>query len=79
MHCPLNRLAEGVAGRIVRFTREDVAGKMVMMGILPGSEVRIVRIAPFKGGYYLKIDGMSMAVRQQEAGSIVLEIGNGEG
>lgn len=74
MSSVVSALKEGIQGRISHFTSDEVAGKFLTMGVLPGSRVHIVRIAPFKGGYYLKVDGISLAVRQQEASSIVLEI-----
>ncbi|MEY3367612.1 MAG: hypothetical protein RI973_767 [Bacteroidota bacterium] len=74
MSSAVSVLKEGITGKISHFTSDEVAGKLLTMGVLPGSRVQIVRIAPFKGGYYLKIDGINLAVRQQEASSIVLEI-----
>jgi ferrous iron transport protein A len=74
MSSAVSVLKEGITGKISHFTNDEVEGKLLTMGVLPGSLVQIVRIAPFKGGYYLKIDGINLAVRQQEASSIVLEI-----
>ncbi len=67
----VTQLKEGHSGRITHFTDDRIAGKLTAMGILPGSRVRVVRIAPFKGGYYLKVDGMSIVVRNDEASSIM--------
>ncbi len=49
-----------------------IAGKLTTMGVLPGSDVRVIRKAPFKGGIYLKIDGHNMVLREQEAAAIIL-------
>lgn len=67
----VTQLKEGNTGRISHFTNEQIAGKLVTMGILPGSSLRVVRIAPFNGGYYLKVDGMSIVVRNDEASNIM--------
>lgn len=73
-HSPISKLKEGNTGRIAHFTDDQIAGKLMTMGVLPGSQVKVVRIAPFSGGYYLKIDGINMVVRFKEANSIVLEV-----
>ena len=67
----VTQLKEGFGGRISHFTDDRIAGKLMTMGVLPGSQVRVVRIAPFKGGYSLKVDGMNLVVRNDEASSIM--------
>lgn len=67
----VTHLKEGNSGRISHFTDERIAGKLMTMGILPGSSLRVVRIAPFNGGYYLKVDGMCIVVRTDEANNIM--------
>ncbi|MCB0520133.1 MAG: ferrous iron transport protein A [Lewinellaceae bacterium] len=74
MVSPISALKQGHAGKISSFTDEQIAGKLMTMGVLPGSFVKLVRVAPFKGGYYLKVDGMVMVVREKEASTIVLEV-----
>lgn len=59
---------------MAHFTDEAIAGKLMSMGLLPGSKIQVVRIAPFNGGFYLKVDGANMVLRVREAGSIMLEI-----
>jgi ferrous iron transport protein A len=70
----VTQLKEGNFGTVRRFTDERMAGKLITMGVLPGSKVQVVRIAPFNGGYYLKVDGTNMVLRATEADSIVLEV-----
>lgn len=74
MNSPVSKLKEGSTGRIANFTDEIAAGKLLTMGFLPGSKVKVVRIAPFQGGIYVQVDGSNMALRVQEANSIVLEV-----
>jgi ferrous iron transport protein A len=66
-------LQKGGGGQISHFTNEHIAGKLMAMGVLPGSVVRVVRIAPFKGGYYLKVDGQNIVVRHDEASNIIMK------
>jgi ferrous iron transport protein A len=71
MASAVTQLKEGNRGRISHFTDERIASKLMTMGVLPGSQVRVMRIAPFNGGYYLKVDGINVVVRHNEAGSIM--------
>lgn len=77
MNSPVTAVGEGVSGRIVHFTDDRIAGKLMTMGVLPGSKVQVVRIAPFNGGFYLKVDGINMVMRVQEAGSIIMTVDDG--
>lgn len=67
-------LKAGAYGTIAHFTNEQMAGKLMSMGVMPGSSVQVIRVAPFRGGYYLKVDGNCLAIRTQEAENIFLEI-----
>ncbi len=62
----------GETGKIASFNDDEIAGKLMTMGILPGSSVYLVRKAPFKGGLYIKVDGCKIALRHNEAACIVL-------
>jgi len=73
MNSSVTQLKEGSTGKIASFTNEIAAGKLLTMGFLPGSKVKVVRIAPFQGGIYVQVDGSNMALRVKEADSIVLE------
>jgi ferrous iron transport protein A len=74
MNSPVTNVKEGATGRIVQFTDDYIAGKLMTMGVLPGSKVEVVRIAPFNGGFYLKVDGINMVMRVQEARNIILRM-----
>lgn len=62
----------GETAMIVRFDDERVASKLTSMGMMPGSDIQIVRKAPFGGGFYVKIDGVNMALRASEISKIVV-------
>jgi len=74
MNSPVSQLKEGIVGKIAHFTNDEIAGKMMTMGVLPGSKVKVVRIAPFRGGFYLRIDGINMVFRLHEANSIIMTV-----
>ena len=66
------QLLEKETRSIIGFTNDQVASKLMAMGILPGNLLRVVRIAPMSGGYYLKVNGQNFALRKSEAASIVV-------
>jgi ferrous iron transport protein A len=66
------RLSKKKSGRVSHFGDERLAGKLLAMGVLPGSRIELRRRAPFGGGWYVKVDNLLLALRQQEIDSIVL-------
>jgi ferrous iron transport protein A len=58
----------------IAFSDPVLAGKLTAMGILPGSRIEMVRSAPFGKAYYIKADGIRLALREAEAASILLEV-----
>ena len=69
----LINLPAGQKGVIKTFCDDCAGSKLVSVGILPGSFVELVRRAPLGGGWYVKVDGQTFALRQEEATSIVIE------
>ncbi len=72
----VNQLKRGDKWNVRRFSDDQIAGKLLTMGVLPNSKIEVIRVAPFKGGYYLKVDGKGLAIRENEAANIILEIVN---
>ena len=66
------QLLPGAHAMIVRYNDEKVAGKLISMGMMPGSKILMIRKAPFGGGYYVRIDGVNLALRENEVKSIVV-------
>ena len=66
-------LRPGTSGIIDRFLNEELAGKLLDIGIKPGAFIRLVRRAPFGGGWYVKVDRQCIALRKQELGCIALK------
>jgi ferrous iron transport protein A len=60
------------SGDISHFNNERMACKLMAMGVLPGSHIELLRRAPFGGGWYVKVDDLRIALRQQEIDSIEL-------
>ena len=67
-------LKRGQRGIIKSFSAELVPLKLLEMGCLPGNEVELVQIAPFRDPLYLNINGSHLAIRKDTAANIEIEI-----
>ncbi|HOY18087.1 MAG TPA: FeoA family protein [Haliscomenobacter sp.] len=63
----------GSKGHVSHFTDTCMACKLLSMGILPGTQIEVIRSAPFGGGCYIKADNLLIALRKSEACSIVIQ------
>ncbi|TXF88242.1 ferrous iron transport protein A [Neolewinella aurantiaca] len=63
----------GMSGTIERFTNENLACKLLDIGVRPGSRLRLVRKGPFGGSWYVKIDQQCLALRKQELACILIK------
>ncbi len=77
MPFPRNTVASnfvaGMSGTIERFTNENLAGKLLDIGVRPGSRLRIIRKSPFGSSWYVKIDRQCVALRKQELACILIK------
>ena len=60
----------GKSYRIKGFHDEEVAGKLLILGFLPETDIYFVRKSPFGGAYYFDVNGNRIALRREEALSI---------
>ena len=74
MKTSLDTLKRGQKAIIVEFTLDQVPLKLLEMGCLPGNEVELVQIAPFKVPMYLNINGSHLAIRKETARHITVEM-----
>ncbi len=68
----ISALKRGAVGFINKFTDDEVAQKLMSMGILPGTRIELVRRAPLGGGCYIKADNLLVALRTEEAARVIL-------
>ena len=68
----LLQLSSSQAGSLVQVTDESLSCRLMAMGVVPGSLIQVVRIAPFNGGIILKINGRNLAIRHSEAAAILV-------
>jgi Fe2+ transport system protein FeoA len=67
----LNELELNRAGAIVGVTgRGAVAQRLLAMGFLPGTPVRIVQVAPFGDPITVELDGWRVSLRRAEAATL---------
>ena len=62
----------GEIGEISGFASESDILKLLEMGCLPGSIVKLKFEAPFKGPLYISVSGNEMAIRRGIAKNILL-------
>lgn len=66
-------LKKGETAVIKAFSIDQVPLKLLEMGCLPGNEVSLVQLAPFKDPLYLTINGSHLAIRRKTALKIEIE------
>ncbi len=64
---------KGALFTVTGFKNQQVASKLLSVGILPGSQLQIIRKAPNGFVYYIKVDEISIALRQNELDAIVMK------
>ncbi|WP_235292188.1 FeoA family protein [Portibacter lacus] len=66
-------LKKGESAVVVRFSNDSLSCKLLTMGILPDAKITMIRKAPFGGAFYLKLNGLNVAVRSSEAATIIIK------
>ena len=67
-------LKRGQRGIIKDISAEIIPLKLLEMGCLPGNEVTLVQIAPFKDPMYLNVNGSHLAIRRETALNIEIDL-----
>jgi ferrous iron transport protein A len=68
----LSNLRKGEKGVIVDFTDKEISLKLLEMGCLPGTEVKLTAIAPLGDPLCIKLSGYCLSLRKEEAETIVI-------
>ena len=58
--------------RIKNFSDEEIAGKLLIMGFLPETEILLVRKSPFGLAFYFDVNGNKIALRKEEVDAIII-------
>jgi ferrous iron transport protein A len=68
----LSDLSIGQKKYVSGFEDEQLGGKLMAMGMLPGASIELIRTALAGNTLYIKFNGYSMAIRKTEAMTILL-------
>jgi DtxR family transcriptional regulator, Mn-dependent transcriptional regulator len=72
---PLHKLKAGQRGIVVRVGGKGPAKRRMMdMGLVPGSDVEVVRVAPLGDPIEFTVKGYSLSLRKSEAKRITVEV-----
>ncbi|HMB93474.1 MAG TPA: FeoA family protein [Rhodothermales bacterium] len=69
----LRDLKPGERGTVTGYADDDPPGRLLEMGLLPGTPVEVVRRAPLGDPIDLKVRGFHLSIRQHEAQRIQVE------
>jgi Fe2+ transport system protein FeoA len=72
-HLNLSEIKPGNKVLILGYSNEDVPLKMLEMGLLPGNEILVKRLAPLRDPMHIEIAGYDLALRRDEAAQIIVE------
>lgn len=69
----LKDLRPGESGTVTGYEGLGAAGRLMEMGLIPGTEVMVVRLAPMGDPMDLKVRGYHLSIRKREAARIYVE------
>ncbi|MFA5094115.1 MAG: FeoA family protein [Candidatus Omnitrophota bacterium] len=71
----LSELSPGKSGCVARISGEGGLKKRLLdMGVVPGSEIEVLRIAPLGGPIEVLVRGYNLSLRMEEAAQVYLEV-----
>ncbi len=72
--CSLAELGAGERARVLPFaTDHPAAQRLLAMGLLPGTEVAVVRVAPLGDPVGIEFRGMRLSLRKADASAVDVE------
>ena len=69
----LKDLRPGESGTVIGFANQALPRRLLEMGLLPGTEVTVVRLAPFGDPMDLKVHGYHLSIRKKQASLICVD------
>lgn len=66
----IGSLQVGEMGTVLEESLSKIPLKLLEMGCLPGAEVTLLQIAPFKDPLYICVNGSHIAIRKETADQI---------
>jgi len=75
MTVPLHEVELGRTAYVVRLNGSNGNGsRMLAMGLTPGTEIRVERVAPLGDPIELRVRGYSLLIRKSEASQITVRL-----
>ena len=72
--CSLAVLRAGERGRVQAGTMDHpVSQRLLAMGLLPGTEVGVIQVAPFGDPVEIEFQGMRLSLRRADAAAVDVE------
>ena len=71
----LQEMALGSTGRVVGYEKayQGYRGKLLSMGLTPGTEFTVIRVAPLGDPVEINVRGFYLSLRKQEADALIVE------
>lgn len=71
---PLGDLPPGAHATVTGYTTDDPPGRLLEMGLIPGTQVEVVRIAPLGDPIDIRMRGFHLSLRKSEAAHVLVEV-----
>ncbi|RLC78054.1 MAG: ferrous iron transport protein A [Chloroflexi bacterium] len=72
---PLSELKPGQRGKVVKVGGKGVMHRRILdMGIVPGVEIKVERVAPLGDPVDFKVLGYHLSLRREEAENVYIEV-----
>lgn len=68
-----SQISNGVSFEVNGFNDFELSQKLLLMGVLPGSKIKMIRKSPLGMTLYFKVDGNYLALRKSEAEAIIVK------
>lgn len=70
----LSELGKGSRGRVIKIIATgELRRRLLDMGVVPGTEVAVVGVAPLGDPIEVKVKGYHLSLRKKEAAAIIVE------
>jgi ferrous iron transport protein A len=70
---PLSQLAEGAKGIITELEQSPIIVQLLEMGMVPGVEVEVYKIAPLGDPMVISVSGTEVTLRKNEAAVVLVQ------
>lgn len=67
-----SNIIEKKEGVLSHFSDDFIAQRMMSMGVIPGSNIKLVRSMPNIGSYYIRANNRHIAMREEEVKSLII-------